>query len=55
MMRNFACAALLACSAAVALVQNFPAKPVTIIVPNPPGGLVDASARLAGDPLTVAA
>jgi tripartite-type tricarboxylate transporter receptor subunit TctC len=51
MIRKFACAALLACSAAAALAQGFPNKPVTIIVPNPPGGLVDTSARLAGDSL----
>ena len=32
--------------------QNYPAKPITFIVPNPPGGVVDTSARLVGDPLT---
>lgn len=31
--------------------QAFPTKPITLIVPNPPGGLVDASARLLSDPL----
>jgi tripartite-type tricarboxylate transporter receptor subunit TctC len=50
MIRKFACIALLLCSAA-ALGQGFPSKPVTLIVPNPPGGLVDTSARLLSDPL----
>lgn len=40
----------LACSGAMA--QSFPTKPITIVVPNPPGGVVDSSARLVGDPLT---
>lgn len=31
--------------------QAYPAKPITLIVPNPPGGLVDGSARLLSDPL----
>jgi len=51
MLRKLACAALLAASAAVACAQDFPAKAITIVVPNPPGGLVDTSARLVGDPL----
>jgi tripartite-type tricarboxylate transporter receptor subunit TctC len=37
--------------AAQALAQTFPTKPVTLIVPNPPGGVVDTSARLLGEPL----
>lgn len=51
MLRKLACAALLAASATAASAQDFPAKSVTIMVPNPPGGLVDTSARLVGDPL----
>lgn len=39
----------LACSAALA--QTFPNKRLTIVVPNPPGGVVDSSARLVSDPL----
>ena len=31
--------------------QNWPAKPIRIIVPYPPGGLSDLSARLIGDKL----
>ncbi len=31
--------------------QGYPAKTVTLVVPNPPGGFVDASARLLSEPL----
>ena len=37
------------CSAVFA--QSYPAKPITLIVPNPPGGFVDASARILSDAL----
>lgn len=36
---------------AVATAQSFPTKPINIIVPNPPGGVVDTSARLVSEPL----
>ena len=32
--------------AASAIAQNFPSRPVTIVVPYPPGGAVDPVARL---------
>ncbi len=49
---GLAAAALFAATPLGALAQTYPAKPVTFIVPNPPGGVVDTSARLVGDPLT---
>ena len=33
------------------LAQTFPSKPITLVVPNPPGGFVDASARILSDSL----
>ena len=35
-----------------AMAQDYPAKTVTLVVPNPPGGVVDTSARLISEPLT---
>ena len=37
---------------ATTLAQDFPNKPITLIVPNPPGGVVDTSARLLNEPLS---
>ncbi|MEI2415928.1 tripartite tricarboxylate transporter substrate binding protein [Orrella sp. JC864] len=34
--------------------QDYPERPVTIVVPVPPGGIVDMAARLASEPLTTA-
>jgi len=34
-----------------ALAQTYPSKPITLVVPNPPGGFVDASARILSDAL----
>jgi tripartite-type tricarboxylate transporter receptor subunit TctC len=44
--------ATLAFTAASAAAQTYPTRPVTLIVPNPPGGVVDASARLVSEPLS---
>ncbi|MEI6611553.1 tripartite tricarboxylate transporter substrate binding protein [Polynucleobacter sp.] len=35
----------------LAVAQAFPDRPITLVVPNPPGGLVDTSARLLSEPL----
>jgi len=45
-------ALFLACLAQAAHAQDYPAHPVTIVVPVPPGGIVDLSARLASEPLS---
>ena len=37
--------------AGAAIAQAYPAKPITLVVPNPPGGFVDASARILSDSL----
>ena len=34
-----------------AFAQGYPTKPITLVVPNPPGGFVDASARILSDSL----
>ena len=49
--RRLACLSLLAFASIGASAQGFPSKPVTLIVPNPPGGVVDTSARLVSEPL----
>ena len=36
----------------IAFAQPYPDHPIVLVVPNPPGGLVDTSARLLSEPLT---
>ena len=38
--------------AQLASAQAFPDRAITLVVPNPPGGLVDTSARLLSEPLS---
>lgn len=40
--------------APLAAAQDFPNHPITIVVPVPPGGIVDLAARLASEPLATA-
>jgi len=42
----FAAAAALAGAAGIAHAQTFPSRPITIVVPFPPGGISDASTRV---------
>ena len=54
--QSMATAALLgilatAVSSSPALAQSYPTRPVTLVVPNPPGGFVDVSARILSDSL----
>ena len=44
-------ALILVLASAFAIAQTYPSKPITLIVPNPPGGFVDASARILSDSL----
>ena len=46
-----ATASAIALMAGPAAAQTYPSKPVTLVVPNPPGGVVDTSARLLSEPL----
>lgn len=53
--RTIAARALLACAAALPLLaaaQNYPAKPVSLVVPYPAGGATDVIARMIADKLT---
>ena len=48
-MRNFAVAIALAAGFACAHAQTFPTRPITLIVPFPPGGSTDTAARIIGE------
>ncbi len=50
MLRKLAYSMLLLASS-TALAQTLPSKPISLIVPNPPGGVVDTAARVVGQPL----
>ena len=52
--RHLMAAAVLASLAPSAMAQGYPSKPITLVVPYSPGGVVDASARLLGDQLAKA-
>jgi len=47
-------ALVLACAAAFPAAQDYPSRPITMIVPYPPGGGVDVMGRLIGQRLSVA-
>ncbi len=50
--RQFLVAFAFTLVAQFACAQAFPERPITLVVPNPPGGLVDTSARLLSEPLS---
>jgi tripartite-type tricarboxylate transporter receptor subunit TctC len=49
-----AATALALCAASPISAQNFPTRPLTLVVPYPPGGGVDSMARVRGDKLSTA-
>jgi tripartite-type tricarboxylate transporter receptor subunit TctC len=46
-------AAVLSAAAALAAAQGFPSRPITLIVPFPPGGSTDTAARILGEAMRV--
>lgn len=53
LIKTLAVALTLAATPWLASAQNYPSKPIKIIVPAPPGGAIDLIARVVGDKLTV--
>jgi tripartite-type tricarboxylate transporter receptor subunit TctC len=51
-MKNLLTASVLSLAAASALAQAFPSRPVTIVVPFPPGGGTDTGARIVAEQLS---
>jgi tripartite-type tricarboxylate transporter receptor subunit TctC len=51
-LRRWLLAVGLSACTAVGAQTDFPTRPITIVVPVPPGGIVDMAARLASEPLT---
>ena len=52
--RLLSCSLLLACAALPAAAQTWPSKPIRIVVPYQPGGIIDTAARIVGPKLTEA-
>jgi len=52
LIKTLAVALTLAATPWLASAQNYPSKPIKIIVPAPPGGAIDLIARVVGDKLT---
>ena len=50
--RNLSASALMFCAAGIAVAQNFPEKPVTMVVPFPAGGSADLIARAVAEHMT---
>ncbi|QET05312.1 MULTISPECIES: Bug family tripartite tricarboxylate transporter substrate binding protein [Cupriavidus] len=53
LLKTLAAGAALAVASGVAMAQNYPTRPVTIIVPAPAGGGIDLIARVVGEKLSV--
>ena len=49
--KRSALALFLVVGTTLSIAQPYPSKPITLVVPNPPGGFVDASARILSDSL----
>lgn len=49
---SFVLAVFVVCGAALGHAQSFPSKPITIVVPFPPGGVTDPVARMVGQKIT---